>query len=146
LERERHELESLLSLLRGITAHEQANAYHDKDWQKTLNQLTGDDAQPFDKRVKLLTREEVMRHFDAFPAKKALLDAEQQALEQYQRLLDLDTESIQVRETTSIHRTDIEVLVNDIRARVFERIPDASERRAALEALDAELADIIHRI
>ncbi len=130
-----HGFESCLYLLKGIEAHERANAFQNDDWQAALAREGG--------APETLTRGDVADTFDHFRFKGNLVSAESAALEHYQRLLGLggNTE-IRLDEKISIERSDIEVLVNDLRTRMTERNPDDEERRGALEALDRELAEI----
>lgn len=127
------ELEAVKHLLLGIAAHEKTNGYQHGAWQDHLSIP--------------LTRKEVAERFEHFPEKKTMLFYEDQAIKHYTRLLEIHPEAdIQLTENIRIQHTDIEVLINDIRARILERIVDDGERRTALQDLDRELVEIIRRV
>jgi len=146
IEDEKHELESLLCLLKGIEAHERANLYHGGAWQAALiRQPAHGERAP--KPPETLSREEVAEEFAAFPFRQKLVDSESEALKQYGKLLELNTEAVvKLSQNISLQHTDIEVLINDIAIRMAERILDTEERNARLSELDRELTKIIERI
>ena len=145
-ERKQHGLESLLHLLNGIESHERANTYFCGAWQAAIirqEATNPDDPKP----PEALTREEIGREFDAFRFNGQLRGAESEALTHYGRLLETNPDPvIPVSQNIRINRPDIGILINDLRVREAERIPDDAERTAALRALDVELAKTIERI
>lgn len=145
-EKQRHELETLLHLLQGIEAHERANAIHGGAWQAVL-----------DRQIRHLslkagvhtypTRGQVNQQFSNFIFKKDLLDSEQEALDNYSRLLDLHEDTVlDLNQNIGIHRTDVQVLINDIRVRIAERLSEDADRLPALHQLDEELKNIIDAV
>jgi len=143
LEKERHEFEALLHLIEGMAAHERAEIYHAGSWQMALAEQPGrETGSP--RPPETLTRDEVAREFAAYPFRQQLLAAEQQALDRYQKLLKLKGDfNFQLTENISIEHTDIEMLVNDLKTQIAERLADPQERQASLVALDRELVEII---
>jgi hypothetical protein len=143
LEQERHELEALRELLQGMAAHERTNLYHHGAWQATLVRRSRASGTP----PEALSREEVSKAFEAFPFKKEQLHHERQAVTHYQRLLDQHPEAeIRLSKNIRLDRTDMEVLLIDLRARETERVPDERVRRDALESLDREFVNVIRRV
>ncbi len=143
LEQEQGSLEGLRALLKGIEAHERANLIHTGSWQAAIQRL----AEQHNKAPEDLSREEIAQCFSSFHFKDALLQAENETLQQYQRLLErLPEASIRLSQNIEINRTDIEVLINDIQARTVERISHTAERHAAIQDVDKRLAEIIARI
>lgn len=138
IENERQDLETLKHLLLGIHEHESANRYHLGAWQAELSR---------EKTPETLSRDEIVKKFDGFAFKKPMEFAEKRAIERYTALLEISPDTvIKLSENISLERSDIEVLLIDIRTRITERIMDAEERRNILEELDDELAGIISRI
>jgi len=155
LERESHGLEALAHLLKGIEAQEHADSIFGGAWQAALlRQGTQHPLPP--KPPETLTRAEVSREFEVFRFRQDLIDAEETALLEYSRLLSIGSfESVRVDDRPGaspaagkieITRGDIEALVNDLRVRSAERIPDDEERKASLMKLDDELLAIINRL
>lgn len=146
LEQNRHGLESLLHLFKGIEAHKKANQFHGGAWQVALVRQKGHpERDPKDPET--LTRQEVAEEFDAFPFREQLLNFEQETLRHYGDLLELNDEpTIELSNKISLQRSDIQALINDINVRIAERIPDDDERKAKLQELDDELAEIIKGI
>ncbi len=143
IEQERHELGSLLHLVRGIELHEQANLYHGGAWQAALiRQPAHPEREP--KPSETLTREEVADEFAAFPFREQTVEAERKAIGHYETLLKLNADPrIELSRNISLQRADIEVLINDLRNRLAERILDEGERKEKLAELDRELKVII---
>ncbi len=144
-EKNRHDIACLSHLLRGMVSHELANSTYRGAWQAALVRQETNPEGP--RAPETLSREEVAREFAAFAFKKTLVEAEQKALAQYEALLKLKADaSITLSSNISIQRTDIEVLMNDIRARMIEREPDEAKRKAEILKLDRELEEIIRQI
>jgi hypothetical protein len=124
-----------VELAEGMDAHERANKLFLEKWYGQLEKIPG---------VEKLSREEVMKRFDAFADREALLQAEQDAIVHYEKILADESEwSLPLREYLALHRSDIEALVNDLQVRDAERILDAETRRERLAELDAALAEIV---
>lgn len=143
IEQERHELGSLLHLVKGIELHERANLYHGGAWQGALiRQPAHQERDP--KPSETLTREEVADEFAAFPFREQITEAERQAIAHYEALLKLNADpKIELSRNVSLQRADIEVLLNDLRNRLAERVSDDGERKVKLEELDRGLKTII---
>jgi hypothetical protein len=147
VEREHHELEALLHLLKGIEAHEQANRIHGGAWQAELLEQRGQGEGHRFQPPETLTRTQVAKEFDAFELKDRLTKAELDALTHYESLLAAaGDEAIRLTANVSIQRTDIEVLINDIQVRIIEREPEEEKRKMGLRSLDRSLAEIVSRI
>ncbi|MFA5130642.1 MAG: hypothetical protein WC477_07090 [Patescibacteria group bacterium] len=145
-EQKRHEIESLAHLLKGIEAHEHANIYHGGAWQAELIRQTGLEHKT-PKPPETLTRNEVVRQFEAFKFKQQLLEAESEAVANYESLLRLNPNAeIKLSDTISVEGTDIAVLINDIKTRMTERIPNDEERKMALQELDQQLKKVADSI
>ncbi|MDQ7815345.1 MAG: hypothetical protein RDU25_06120 [Patescibacteria group bacterium] len=155
IEKENRGLESLHFLLRGIEAQERADLIFGGAWQAALLRQIAQRPMP-PKPPETLTRDEVAREFEAFYRRQNLLEAEKEALENYTKLLAVDTfsairvdkkgETAKASEKIEITRSDVEALVNDLRVRMAERMADHAARRQALHGLDEELKEIISRI
>lgn len=138
IEEERGDLEALKELLQGISEHERANDFHLGAWQAELARRA---------KPETLTREEISEMFESFKFKKPLEFAEKRAVEHYEALLAISPDTvIKLSENIRLERSDIEVLLIDIKTRIVERMTDPTARRAGLEDLDRELADLIARI
>lgn len=143
IEQQRHELGSLLHFIKGIELHERANFYHGGAWQAALiRQPAHQEREP--KPSETLTRQEVADEFEVFPFREQILEAERKAVGHYESLLKLHAEpTIALSENISLKKSDIEVLINDLRIRLAERIPDDAERKEQLAELDRQLKEII---
>lgn len=146
IENEKHGLESLRHLAKGIEAHEQANLLHGGAWQAVLiRQPARGTGQP--KPPETLARHEVTREFEDFTFRQKLVETEKEALEEYRKLLALNAGAVvALSPNITLQRTDIEVLVNDLAVRAAERMAEDQARRARLQELDRELTKIIGRI
>lgn len=146
IEARERRLESLYLLLRGIAAHEFANRIMTGAWQAALVRQTARSVGEL-KPPESLTRQEVAEIFAGFAFRGQLVESEELALESYAELLDIGFETVlQVTDRISLQRSDIEILVNDLRNRQAEREMDREKRRAELAALDRSLAESILRI
>jgi hypothetical protein len=146
LERERHGIESLSHLLKGIEAHEKANLFFGGAWQAALIRQKGHpNAEP--KPPETLTRRDAAEEFEAFPFREQLVTSEQEAVMHYSDLLKTNPEDeIAISQNIALRRTDMEALINDLNVRMAERIPDSAVRKAELKKCDDELARIITRV
>jgi len=143
LEPERHGLETLSHLLKGMMGHEAANLHHLDAWQAAIRRRAEDEG----RLPETFTREEVAQMYSGFIFRQTMEQSEDRALDHYGRLLETGQESIiELSNNISLDRTDIRVLAVDLKVRRAERIPDDNGRKAALKALDRELADIINDI
>jgi hypothetical protein len=137
----RKDLDALLPLSKGVEAHEQLNRADDAWREEIARQLFRRGVSPHE-----LSRTEVAAQFELFNGKERLLAAEQETLHQYEDFLAAGSDGIALTEKIVIQRSDIEVLMNDIRVRIAERTADDEARHAELLELDKELVRIIEAI
>lgn len=146
LEKEHHDLEKLSYLLKGMEAHERADAVHRGAWQAALLRQPGQRPLP-PKSPETLTKEEVAQEFESFGFADDVRKTEKLALENYGRLLGMDSDyEIALTKNISINAADVAVLANDLRVRIAERMVDDVERKETLRKLDDELRAIIGSI
>jgi hypothetical protein len=143
IDEERRDLETLNDLLQGIAAHEKTNAKFLGAWQAALNrQKTTHPEKPVPPET--LTRDEVAMELESFAFKQNMLFYEREALKRYERLLEQNPKArIELSKNISLDRSDIEVLIIDIKTRIAERKLDEEARRAELQELDRHLAEVI---
>ncbi|MBD3251432.1 hypothetical protein GF380_03180, partial [Candidatus Uhrbacteria bacterium] len=147
--RQGRQLESLIHLSEGIEANEISNDLHSGPLQTAL--LEHQHPEQLNRRQVLKLMQQKQSPDPETGRKASLLELidryEQATVESYRNLLITHPgDEIKLSERISIHRTDIEALINDVKVRMAERIEDDAERKTALEKLDAELAGIIERV
>lgn len=146
LEKDAHTLEAIFHLYKGIEAQEQADRIHGSAWQAVLlrQPITHRD-EP--KPPETLTRNEVAQEFIHFNLRQELIDAEDKALQAYQRFVEVNGDrAVSVTNTIQLKRSDIEVLMIDLQVRQVERLMDPEERKAKLLELNRRLAQLIQQL
>ncbi len=141
LEAKTHDLEILEHLFEGLAAHELANQIFTGAWQAALKRAS--------ETPETLTRQEVADIFNEFSFKEQLLEAEQKTITHYARaveLLQTLQKNIRVSDNITIDQTDFEGSILDLKNRITERDLDTNTRRAALQQLNEDLADLVRRI